>query len=77
VFARGDFEQLAGMLAVINGRFLLSLNDTPPVRRIFAAFRIERLEATYTIAGGAKAARFAELLISDRKPPLRPPSERA
>ncbi len=38
-FKRSEFEELADILERINGRFILSLNDTPGVREVFAAFK--------------------------------------
>lgn len=48
IFSKDDFERLAGQLAGINGNFLLSLNDTPEVRNIFAAFTIEPVTLRYS-----------------------------
>jgi DNA adenine methylase len=38
IFGRGDFEKLATILRGIKGKFILSLNDVPPVREIFSGF---------------------------------------
>lgn len=65
LFTREDFTRLAEQLAGIKGRFLLSLNDVPEVREIFGNFAIESVETTYSVGGGAKAARAAEVLISN------------
>ena len=48
----------------LRGRFILSLNDLPEVRQLFAGFRIEALETTYTIAGGTGSRRAVELIIT-------------
>jgi DNA adenine methylase len=65
VFHRQDFEQLAEVLATIKGRFLLSLNDHPEVRRIFSHFDLAAVETTYSIGGPARpSGRARELLIS-------------
>jgi DNA adenine methylase len=64
VFGRGDFEALAAQLATIEGRFLLSINDTPAVRAIFAAYPMTAVDTTYTLAAGA-ARKAGELLISN------------
>jgi DNA adenine methylase len=64
VFARGDFEALADQLAGIKGRFLLSLNDTAGVREVFAAFKFEQVDTTYSV-GRSDATKAAELLISN------------
>ena len=64
LFARADFQRLADQLAQIRGRFLMSINDVPEVRAMFAWARIEEVTTTYTI--GAKAdsrTARAELLI--------------
>ncbi len=43
-FKEEDYVDLAGLLKGLKGKFLLSLNDTPEVRKIFAAFEISALE---------------------------------
>lgn len=66
VFERADFERLAELLAGLRGRFLLSLNDRPEVRRTFRQFVIEGVETSYAIAGGGRQGRAREVLISAR-----------
>jgi len=63
LFGRADFETLADCLAKVRGRFILSLNDHPEVRRIFAGFAIEAVETTYTIAKDRKGKTAAAELI--------------
>jgi DNA adenine methylase len=63
VFFREDFAQLAEVLRGISGRFLMSLNDTLDVRRMFAGFVIEGVRTTYSVSGAPTMAR--EVLISD------------
>jgi len=63
IFSRDDFAHLAEVLAGIKGRFVMSLNDTPEVREIFASFAIETVETTYYAGGGAKAKPTTEVLI--------------
>lgn len=64
-FERSDFERLATALRGIKGRFLLSINDVPAIRQVFAGFAIRPVDVTYTVAAG-KATRARELIISDR-----------
>lgn len=64
LFARGDFQRLADKLRSIDGMFLLSINDRPEIREMFAWADIEAVETTYSVAGGDKASTAAELLIS-------------
>lgn len=64
-FARSDFGALATILAGLKGRFILSLNDRPEVRETFAAFKIESVETSYSVAAAAKGrGRVGEVLIS-------------
>jgi DNA adenine methylase len=63
-FTRADFQRLADQLAGIQGGFLLSINDTPGAREVFAPFSIESVPVTYTIgtANGA-GQRAGELIV--------------
>lgn len=63
LFCESDFAEMAALLAGIEGGFMLSINDVPEVRDIFAAFAFEVLETTYTI-GEAGAKPVSELLIT-------------
>lgn len=67
LFERADFDRLAEQLAKIKGRFLLSINDVPEIREIFARFHIAEVATTYSIArdGGGRSTDRAELLISN------------
>jgi DNA adenine methylase len=64
LFERADFERLAEQLRTLRGQFLLSLNDHPDVRAIFAGFSIDAVRTTYTVSGGRGASDAAEVLIS-------------
>lgn len=64
LFARDDFVRLAELLAAIKGRFILSINDVPEIRRLFRWARITGAPVTYTIGGGK---RVAELVITSRR----------
>jgi DNA adenine methylase len=67
VFRREDYEALATQLASIRGRFLLSLNDTPEVRGVFGAFRIEGVKTRYS-CGRDNTLRVGEVLVSNYGP---------
>jgi DNA adenine methylase len=49
-FVEQDFVDLAEVLAGIKGRFLMTINDTPEVREIFARFSIEEIELKYSMS---------------------------
>lgn len=67
MFNREEFARMAEQLAGIKGQFLLSLNDVPGVRELFAGFSIETVETTYSIGlqehGSGKRG---EVLISGK-----------
>jgi len=73
VFKRVEFIRLASRLSEITGRFILSVNDVPETREIFARFSIERVATRYTIAGG-KWSDVAEIVVTgsgkDAVPPV-------
>lgn len=64
MFERADFERMAAALSELKGRFILSLNDTPEVRQIFAGFQFQEEATTYSVGGGAKAKVVGELVIT-------------
>jgi DNA adenine methylase len=63
-FVRDDFERLADLLRSLTGRFILSINDHPEVRRIFRGFTFHAVPVTYTVHGKGGAARRQELIIT-------------
>ncbi len=64
-FCRADFELLASLLFKIKGRFILSLNDRPEVRKCFDAFNVKAVTTTYSLGGGGKAKVAKELVITN------------
>lgn len=63
VFGRADFAELAELLAGIEGRFILSINDRPEVRELFQGFDLTPVETTYTMAERGNGKRAGELII--------------
>ncbi|HAE38083.1 MAG TPA: DNA methyltransferase [Candidatus Riflebacteria bacterium] len=64
VFSKADFENLANILFSIKGKFILSLNDTPEIRKIFKGFTFESVSTTYSAGGGDKSKKVQEVIIS-------------
>ncbi|MCL6251294.1 DNA adenine methylase [Altererythrobacter sp. KTW20L] len=64
LFDRGQFELMAEQLAGLKGRFILSINDHPEVRRIFARFAFQEEQVRYTLGGMDKSRGFGELVIT-------------
>lgn len=62
MFSPADFEALRGLLGGLQGRFVLTINDVPLARDLFADFAIEPVGVTYGISGKPTQAR--ELIIT-------------
>lgn len=63
-FERADYERLAEVLRALQGRFILSINDVPAIRKTFAGFTMKPIGVTYSVgAGKPRSAR--ELIITD------------
>lgn len=64
MFQREEFEVMADMLRTIRGRFILSLNDHPEVRRLFDGFAIEEAKVRYQVGGMDNSKLAGEVIIS-------------
>lgn len=67
-FGKEDFHRLRDALSKIQGKFILSLNDTPEVREIFSGFNIDPIQTKYSlgnsrVAEGTRNLERKELLI--------------
>lgn len=66
LFNRAAFDHMAGQLKSCQGRFLMSINDVPDIREIFAGFMMTEVKTTYTIGSqNDSAGKRSELLISN------------
>ena len=67
LFSRDDFARMADVLGALKGRFILSINDVPEIRAIFARFHLTPVTTSYTISrsGNDAAGARAELLVSN------------
>lgn len=61
LFSGADFQALAEALKALRGRFIVSINDVPETRALFAGFAQEAVGTTYGIQGGGQPAR--ELIV--------------
>lgn len=61
-FELSDYLEMADRLSSLKGKFLMTLNDHPEMRKVFSAFQISTISFAYTCLkeGGKK---FTELLI--------------
>lgn len=65
-FGRDDFEALSEALKGLRGAFILSLNDRPEVRALFAWATCKSVRTTYSISKG-QTVPSGELIITPRR----------
>lgn len=66
LFSRDQFDKMAKQLRSIKGKFILSLNDRPEVREIFAGFKVKSVDVPYSISRKAEARKaYGEVIISN------------
>ncbi len=67
LFSRDDFVTINRLLSELQGRFILSLNDVPEIRKIFSGFKISSVKTRYSIntVKGGKQKTAGEVLISN------------
>lgn len=63
LFDRSEYEAMAEQLGRLKGRFILSLNDVPEVRRVFGGFRLRPVRLSYSLPGNDRARGAKELLV--------------
>ena len=66
-FETQDFENLARILGTVKGKFILTLNDVPEVRKIFRKFYMQGVELAYTTQKHA-GRRYREVFIMNFTP---------
>jgi len=66
MFSEADFDALRAILGGIEGRFVMSINDVPAMRRIFSGFDIEPVGLNYRVSGRATPA--GELIVTGGRP---------
>jgi DNA adenine methylase len=67
MFARDEYAEMADLLRGIQGCFILSINDVPEIRELFANFDLQEVELTYSAAGGKHVRPARELIVQTRR----------
>jgi len=63
MFGRGDFTAIADRLHRLKGRFVMSINDVPEIRKTLVGFDLQTATLNYTVNGG-KGVPAKELIVS-------------
>ena len=64
IFGKPDFELLRAALTKVQGKWLVSINNVPQIRALFAGYEIREVATTYSINAGASKP-VTELLIAN------------
>lgn len=70
LFGPQDHAALAGLLAGLKGRFILTINDCPKARELYGSsgrFRVRSKGLDYTLAGRGRSKKVRELIIQGRR----------
>ena len=62
-FGLAEYEKMATFMRSMRGKAIISLNDHPEMRRVFAGFQIDLVPIKYTVGGGSNAVDRQELII--------------
>jgi DNA adenine methylase len=62
-FGIEQYDRMAELARTIKGKMIISVNDIPEMRKAFAGLHMESLPITYTVGGGSKGSKAAELVI--------------
>lgn len=65
-FELAEYEALAATMAAAAGRVVLTVNDHPAMRRVFAGFDVRKVDIAYTMARGDSRKPARELVITSR-----------
>lgn len=64
-FPLDEYHKLAEAMRTMKGSAVLTINDHPEMRKIFAGFTMDTLEINYTIGGGGKGKNRRELIYKN------------
>lgn len=62
-FGLEQYEKMAELLSRIKGKAIISLNDHPEIRRIFARFQMDTVPINYIVGGGGRGVERSEVII--------------
>lgn len=73
-FGLEQYEKMAILLSKLKGKAIISLNDHPDIRRIFAAFQMDTVPISYTVGGGGNPYQtrhtYASMMLSAGEHPM-------
>lgn len=70
LFDRAEFAQMANQLGKIEGQFILSINDVPAIREMFAQFDMVGVGLQYTVGNGVPVDAKELIITNSRQVPI-------
>lgn len=64
-FGWEEYERLASNTKSIEGKMIISINDHPDIRRVFAHIPCKEVNYLYNIGGGANISKGVELIYGN------------
>ncbi len=65
LFSRRDFAALRSLLIDVKGKWIMSINDRPEIRRLFGDFTVHEVSTAYQQAGAHRRKHVTELLVTN------------
>lgn len=62
-FGWDQYERLAELSKTIKGKMLISINDHPDIRKLFAHMNIKEVKHSYSVGGGHRSMKCTELVL--------------
>lgn len=62
-FGLEQYDRMADLARRIQGKMIISVNDLPEMRQTFAGLTMKSVPINYTVGGGGRDAKTAELII--------------
>lgn len=62
-FGIEQYQRMAEVMRTIKGKAILTINNHPAMKEVFAGFETREVEISYTVGGGGKGNRSREMVI--------------
>jgi DNA adenine methylase len=63
IFHRNDFTRLRDILKSIKGKFMMSINNTEEIRKLYKGFNIKTVETSYSVSRNDKGRQGVRELV--------------
>jgi len=62
-FGIEQYQRMAELMRTMKGKAILTINDHPDMKAVFAGFSTKEVEINYTVGGGGKSNKSREMVI--------------